>query len=68
MHCPHCGKNIQDGILKSYVLGLAGQAGTGEAKARSHEQASKAGKAGALKRWANHKKAAPRRQKPPVQI
>ena len=35
---------------------LGGKAGTGKAKARSHDQAVRAGKIGAAIRWANHRK------------
>ena len=35
---------------------IGGAAGRGTAKARSHEQAVRAGQAGAAKRWAGHVK------------
>ena len=38
---------------------LGGKAGTGKAKARTTEQATEAGRKGALARWANHRKLKP---------
>jgi hypothetical protein len=39
MHCPHCGQDIADGTIRSYLNAKAGKAGKGASKARSSEQA-----------------------------
>jgi hypothetical protein len=64
MHCPHCGKLIKDRVLISYTHSLAGQAGTGKSKARTHEHAVAAGKAGALARWGKPRKRPAKRKAP----
>lgn len=53
--CPLCDKQ-QPAEHFSCASGAKGGRATGSRKARTKAQASKAGKAGAASRWANHKK------------
>ena len=46
MKCPHCDQNIPDQKVRKYVYSLMGKT-TGKSKARTSEQARKAG----LARW-----------------
>ncbi len=49
--CPHCGGELSMALLAG-LLGKKGGKTTGPTKARTREQASAAGKAGAKARWA----------------
>ena len=51
---------VINAAVHEYLVGIGrkgGSSGTGQVKARSHDQAVAAGKAGAAKRWSGHVKA-----------
>jgi hypothetical protein len=50
MQCPFCKKNITEKKVARHFAAKGGAAGTGKAKARTHEQAVKAVQA----RWAKY--------------
>lgn len=52
MHCPHCGRDIPDSILRAYVSSQNGKVAYGKKKARSSEQM----RAAARIRWNRQKR------------